>query len=176
MTPSPRILRNLIVFAAVVGASVAGVEAHAGIIVTVGRPCNDLVVQPARSPDARQQQHQAGAYANGGDTRCVVLPDGQTRCGKTMRVESVSMLLADWRCTQVAKATLYCETPSFGSSPGAAGEGDFDPDAAGDELFDDEEIQTLGCSGGVGAGGIGGLVGLVVLYGTRRRRAARGSV
>jgi MYXO-CTERM domain-containing protein len=166
---SRHLLRSFITLAGVVALSVSGAVAQAGIIVTVGRPCPEISLQKATSPDARQQQ--SGSFmTEGAETRCVVMPDGQTKCGKSIRVESVSMLPADWRCTPVAKGTLYCETPSFGASPGAAGEGDFDPDAHGEDFLSDEQIETLGCSGGAGPGALTGALGLLLIGALRRRR------
>jgi len=162
--PSRLIIRSLVFLAALCG---IGASAHAGIIVTVGVPCPNL------SPDARKPADaQRPAYETTGETRCVVMPDGSTRCGKSIRVESVSVLPSDWRCTVVTKSVLYCETPSYGTSPGPAGPGDFDPAEDGEEYFDDEEIQTLGCAGGdvgAGLGWLGG-VGVIGLVALRRRR------
>lgn len=168
------IMRSFVALATVCGFAIASTTAQAGIIVTVGgEPCPDMDPRQSSKPspgDHREQQLPPG-YSSEGDTRCVVMPDGQTRCGETMRVETVSMLPADWRCVSVGRATLYCETPNFGGSPGAAGEGDFDPDAQYGDTFDDEEIQALGCSGGGAAGGLLGLLGVGLLVVRSRRRA-----
>jgi hypothetical protein len=167
--PSPLILRSFLVVAAFAGFGALGSTAQAGIIVTVGRPCPEISLDRQKpTADSREAM-----FAESSDTRCVTMPDGQVRCGEIVRVESVSMLPPDWRCTPVSKGVLYCETPSYGASPGAAGAGEFDPEA--DESYDlaDEEIQTLGCSGGSGAAGLlSGLGGLLVLWLVRRRAIA----
>jgi len=88
-------------------------------------------------------------------------------------ISGLDVALALDRCgfEEVAKAVLYCETPSFGSSPGAGGEGEFDPDMEDEDFVADEELQTLGCSGGAGFEGIAmGIGGLVLLIAARRRR------
>lgn len=117
------------------------------------------------TPDQREQMQQA---AENNDT-CLMMPDGQLRCAKTLRVETINALPAEWHCIQVSKSVLYCETTGFGSSPGAGGAGAFDP--TGDEPIDDDgEIQALGCSGGAGVGGLAGLGGLIVIAAASRRR------
>jgi len=164
-------MRTFVILSAVIGFSAFSAAAQAGIIVTVGRPCPELTFQRKPTPEGQR----ANMFeAESSDTRCVVMPDGQTRCAKTIRVETVSALPSDWRCVQVAKSVLYCETPSFGSSPGSAGMGTFDPDAdldPSEDFVDDGELQTLGCSGGTGLAGMAaGIGGLLVLVAARRRR------
>ena len=167
--PSRLIIRSFLSLAAVLG--IGGASAHAGIIVTVGKPCPEISV-PARKPNPDNQRQTMFEGDSSEGTRCVVMPDGSTRCGKSIRVETLSMLPPDWRCVTVTKTVLYCETPTFGASPGSAGAGGFDPDADGDYLDDDEQIETLGCSGGADFGGIAaGIGGMIVLFAVRRRRA-----
>lgn len=171
--PSRLIIRSIALAIATAGIGVLADDAHAGIIVTVGRPCPEMNQQkprPAQNPNDGQRPEM---YPEGADgTRCVQLPDGSTRCGKSIRVESVNVLPADWRCIPVAKSVLYCETPMFGASPGASGEGDFDPDEYIEDIgAPDEEVQALGCQGGdLGAGALLGLGGLGLLMLRRRVR------
>lgn len=143
--PSRSMLRTFALALTTVGAF-AGV-AQAGIIVTVGKPCPELNMQkpkPANNPSEGQRHDMFEDAMMSEGTRCVQMPDGSTKCGKSIRVETVNMLPADWRCIPVAKSVLYCETPTFGASPGAAGEGEFDPDDLQDEGFEDEEVEALG--------------------------------
>ncbi len=171
--PSRLFVRSILILSAILGVSAVGASAQAGIIVTVGKPCPEVTLQRKPTPEG---QRASMFEAETSDTRCVVMPDGQTKCAKTIRVETVSALPADWRCIQVAKAVLYCETPSFGSSPGAAGEGEFDPDMEmeDEDFVADEELQTLGCSGGAGFEGIAmGLGGLLLLVAARRSARIR---
>jgi len=163
--PSRLFVRSIVILSAVIG---VGASAQAGIIVTVGKPCPEVFFQKKPTSEG---QRAAMFEAESSDTRCVVMPDGQVRCAKAIRVENVAALPADWRCIPVAKSVLYCETPSFGSSPGSAGEGAFDPGMEEEDFTADEELQTLGCSGGAGLGGIAtGLGGLLVLFAAARRR------
>lgn len=163
--PSRTFIRSLLFVAAFVGVSAVGASAQAGIIVTVGRPCPEFQLPRKPTPDQRMQMQMAAENA---DT-CIMTPDGQMRCAKIMRVETMSSVPADWRCVPIAKSVLYCETPGYGSSPGAAGEGAFDPSMDEEDFLDDEEIQTLGCEG-AGVGSLAGIAGLVALVMARRRR------
>lgn len=168
--PSRLFVRTIVILSAILGVGAVGASAQAGIIVTVGKPCPEVTLIQKKPTSDGQRAAMFEAETN--DTRCVVMPDGQTKCAKTIRVETVSALPADWRCIQVAKAVLYCETPSFGSSPGSAGEGEFDPDMEDEDFVADDELQTLGCAGGAGFEGIAaGVGGLVMLLAVRRRRA-----
>lgn len=170
--PSRILLRSFALVLATAGVGALAADAHAGIIVTVGRPCPEMNQQkprPSQNPNEGQRQDMYQESSDG--TRCVQLPDGSTRCGKSIRVESVNVLPADWRCIAVAKSVLYCETPMFGASPGAGGEGDFDPDEYIEDIGTDEEVQALGCQGGdLGAGALFGLVGLGLVALRRRAR------
>lgn len=146
-------------FLALGGAGVA----NAGIIVTIGRPTPEVCLQKKG-----EAQRGMRSFFENEATRCVTLPDGQTRCGRSVRVETALALPVEWRCIQVNSGTFYCDVPGLGSSPGAAGGGDFDGDD--DELDEDEGIETLSCSSGAGMGLVGGIVGLGLIA-VRRRRA-----
>lgn len=169
--PSRSILRFFKLFAALLALPLVGAVAHAGIIVVVGRPCPEIPIdERASNDDSRHASFETST------TRCVVMPDGRTLCAKSIRVEKESMLPPDWRCIPIAKSMLYCEVPAYGTSPGAAGEGDFEgfEGVTADEadLLDAEEIEALGCSGGAGAGGLFGVVGALWVVLRRRRSLA----
>lgn len=166
--PSRSIISVLKLALGLLAVPLIGAVAHAGIIVVVGRPCPEISVdERASHEDGRHPSFESSG------TRCVVMPDGKTLCAKSIRVEKESMLPSDWRCIPVAKSILYCETPAYGTSPGAGGEGEFELAAIEDEWqdLDDEEMEALGCSGGAGVGGLAGLGGIVAIMALRRRRS-----
>jgi len=166
--PSRSFVRFFKLFVALLALPLVGAVAHAGIIVVVGRPCPEIPVDPrAASDDSRHANFETSS------TRCVVMPDGRTLCAKSIRVDKESMLPPDWRCIPIAKSMLYCETPAYGTSPGAGGEGDFEAfeDEGFEMLEDAEEIQALGCSNGAGVGGLVGVGGVLLLM-LRRRRSS----
>lgn len=160
--------------------------AHAGIIVTVGKP-NPEPCRDKQSPFTRGSGHERRTFQSEG-TRCVELPGGDVECGKSIRVESVSSLPRDWRCVSVAPGLLWCETPTppvapMGSGPAAAAGGEFDPtryDGSSasspslnpmvDSPDSGDDLLAVGCSSG-------GLSNLLPLFGAlplialcRRRR------
>ena len=143
-----------------------GGVANAGIIVTIGRPSPEICLQKKTEGQRGPRQNFFESEA----TRCVTLPDGQTRCGRTVRVETALALPIEWRCIQVNSGTFYCDVPGLGSSPGSAGGGGYDGDGDEDDLDEDEGIETLSCSSGAGMGLFGGIVGLGLIA-LRRRRA-----
>jgi hypothetical protein len=150
-----------------VGFSGVGNDAHAGIIVTVGKP-NPEPCREKESPFKRKGHHERRTFQNEG-TRCVELPNGGVECGLSIRVESTSSLPGDWRCVAVSPGTLWCETPApplapMGAGPSAAAGGDFDPSryvsdpSTSTPTVDpsDDELLAVGC----GAGGLSNLLPL----------------
>ena len=153
-------------------------DAHAGIIVTVGKPSPE----PCREKQSlfkRPSELERRIFHSDG-TRCIELPNGGVECGKSIRVESVQALPRDWRCVAVAPGLLWCETPTSllspaGSGPAAAAGGDFDPTryestpATQTPLLDsDPDLLAVGC----GAGGLSNLflvLGALPLLWLRRR-------
>jgi len=161
-------------------------SAHAGIVVTVGKPKPDLC--PQESVKRKAVQQRRATYESDG-TRCVELPTGGVECGQSIRVGSLSAVPTDWRCVSVSSSILYCELPTMaslsqGAGPGAGGPGELDPsrldnssDPAAnpqlDTLANDGELMAMGCS----AGGSSTLLGILAALGllgvyTRRRKLA----
>lgn len=144
---------------AVGGTALSAGSAHAGIIVTVGKP-NPEPCRDKQSPFARGSSHERRTFQSEG-TRCVELPGGEVECGKAIRVESIGSLPRDWRCVSVGPGTLWCETPTppvapMGGGPAAAAGGDFDPTRYDDPaaspslnpLHSNDEMMAVGCSSG----------------------------
>jgi hypothetical protein len=163
----------------------AGGDAHAGIIVTVGKPNPELC-------DGSKSSRSTGSatrrlYFESEGTRCVELPGGQVECGKAIRVDTTSALPRDWRCVAVAPGVLYCEIPTpataQGAGPAAAGGGEFDPSrfevsngGPGPELQTldrDQELLAVGCGQGASSSGLVLLaaLGMLAWFTARRRRS-----
>lgn len=163
------------------GTTLTAGSAHAGIIVTVGKP-NPEPCRDKQSPFARGSGHERRTFQSEG-TRCVELPGGDVECGKAIRVESVGSLPRDWRCVSVGPGTLWCETPTppmapMGGGPAAAAGGDFDPtrydDSAApatlDPMSSNDEMMAVGCSSGGLSNLLPLLAALPLLALCRRRR------
>ncbi len=156
-----------------IGAVSGAADAHAGIIVTVGRPSPEVCNQDSRKQqsefDGQREGHRKEQYKQEGN-RCVVLPDGEVACARSISVETTASVPKDWRCVAVDSRTLFCEVPGTGAAPDAAGYGVFEVEASEDvyAIDSDEQIEALGCNGG-GVGSLGGLV-LGLLVAVRRRK------
>ncbi len=159
--------------------------AHAGIIVTVGKPNPEHCPQESVK---RKSVHERKATFESDGTRCVELPNGGVECGQSIRIGSLSAVPTDWRCVSVSSSILYCELPttatvSQGAGPGAGGPGELDPSrfdssdpASNPELNaldDDGELMAMGCSTGGYSTlfGVLAALGLLAVY-TRRRPLA----
>jgi hypothetical protein len=167
-----RIARTLSLLAVSFGALSIAADAHAGIIVTVGRPSPEVFSQDNKKQqsefDGHREGHRKEQYKDEGN-RCVVLPSGEVACARSISVETTASVPKEWRCVAVDSRTLFCEVPGTGAAPDAAGYGIFEVEPTEEvyALDADEQIEALGCSGGAGAS-LGGLViGLLV---TMRRR------
>lgn len=161
-------------------------DAHAGIIVTVGKPSPERCKGEEDGARYRRTDHHEHRAFQSDGTRCVELPGGDVECGQAVRVDSLGSLPRDWRCVAVEPGVLWCETPNVsvlpvGAGPAATPGGSYDPgrgEAANasrtplDTQLDKGEVMAVGCSGG----GLGNLLpllaGLPLLALCRRRRCS----
>ena len=153
--------------------------AHAGIIVTVGKPSPDPC--PQENVKRKAVHERKSTYESDG-TRCVELPNGGVECGQSIRIGSLSAVPTDWRCVSVSSSILYCELPttatvSQGAGPGAGGPGELDPsraDHSSEPLHevDNSELTAMGCSAGGSSTLFGVLAALGLLAVCTRRRLA----
>jgi len=147
-----------------------GVEAHAGIIVTVGKPMPEDVARHVKAGTlAIYPTPGSGSSSNGSEksqSACYVDKTGQTVCNQ--KIDPFTGVPVGWHCVPIGNGQLYCEGPGIGVGPEEGGAGRFDPsDDAGlddDNGLDDTQIEAMGCAAGMGlSGGIMGIVSVVAM-------------
>ena len=153
-------------------------SAHAGIIVTVGRPSP---VDTTKKPKAATA-FPVDANDGGGDRMCVVTLDGRTNCPQVFTIDPLTGLPMGWMCRPLGANRFYCDEPGRGAgADGEGGAGGFE-EADGSANVDDvgdmdggEEIEAFGCdAGGAGSGfGVLAALGALGAMGVRRRTARR---
>jgi len=140
--------------------------AHAGIIVTVGKPAPEDASKRLK-PGVTLSAPERGASPSG-PCSAESTPQDKSAQSCNQKIDPATGLPADWKCVPIGGGLLYCEGPGAGAAADEGGAGSWDPDAEDYEDFEDEgydaggdEIEAFGCAAGNAAGGVLGAVSVL---------------